>query len=81
MQPLQQLQIHWRLHHHESEVVAFPSLAFRSLPSGDTVILGWGEKLELKVSSIIFCFVLALSTTYLFYIGVFSMYVLATSRQ
>ena len=64
-------------------MVAIPSLDFRSLPSGDTVILwlGGGRKLELEVSSIIFCFVLALSTAYLFCIGLFSKYVLANSRQ
>ena len=38
-------------------------------------------KLELDVSSIIFCFVLALSTAYLFCIGLFRIYVLANSRQ
>ena len=42
---------------------------------------GWGEKLELEVSSIPFCFVLALLTAYLFCIGLFRMYVLANSRQ
>ena len=42
---------------------------------------GGGRKLELEVSSIIFCFVLALSTAYLFCIGLFSKYVLANSRQ
>ena len=41
---------------------------------------GGGGKLELDVSSIIFCFVLALSTAYLFCIGLFRMYVLANSR-
>ena len=62
---------------------ALPSLAFRYLISGDTVILwlegGW--ELELEVSSIIFCFVLSLSTAYLFCIGLLSMYVLANSRH
>ena len=42
---------------------------------------GWGEKLELEVSSITFCFIFALSTAYLFCIGLFRMYVLANSRQ
>ena len=42
---------------------------------------GWGEKLELEVSSITFFFVLALLTDYLFCIGLFKMYVLANSRQ
>ena len=64
-------------------MVALPSLAFRSLLSGDTIILwlgGGGGKLELEVSSIIFCFVLALSIAYLFCIELFSKYVLANSR-
>ena len=38
---------------------------------------GWREKLELEVSSIIFCFVLALLTAYLLCIGLFRMYILA----
>ena len=42
---------------------------------------GGGGNLELEVSSITFCFVLALLTAYLFYIGLFRMYVLAYSRQ
>ena len=42
---------------------------------------GWGEKLELEVSSIIFCFVLALLTAYLFCIGLYRMHVLADIRQ
>ena len=62
-------------------MVELPSLTFRSLSSGDMVILWLGEKLELEVSSIIFCFVLALLTAYLFCIGFFRMYVLANSRQ
>ena len=65
-------------------MVALPSLTFQSLPSGDMVILwlrGGGGELELEVSSIIFCFVLALLTAYLFCIGLFRMYVLANSRQ
>ena len=69
-------------------MVSLPSLAFRSLPTGDTVILwlgggggGGGGELELEVSSITFCFVLALLTAYLFCIGLFRMYVLANSRQ
>ena len=45
-------QIHRRLHHHESEVVALPSLSFRSLPSGDTVILWLRGKV--RVGSVIY---------------------------
>ena len=42
---------------------------------------GWGEKLELEVLSIIFYFVLALLTAYLFGIELYRMHVLADSRQ
>ena len=41
----------------ESEVVALPSLAFRSLPVETCLYFGWEEKLELGVSSIIFCLI------------------------
>ena len=50
-------------------------------PAETWLYFGWGEKLELEVSSIIFCFIFALSTAYLFCIGLFRMYVLANSRQ
>ena len=42
---------------------------------------GWEEKLELEVSSIIFCFVLALLIAYSFCIGLYRIHVLADSRQ
>ena len=40
-----------------------------SYPVEICLYFGWGEKLELEVSYIIFCLVLALSTAYLFCIG------------
>ena len=58
----------------------FSSFPFPTLWRHGYTLVG-GEKLELDVSSIIFCFVLALSTAYLFCIGLFRMYVLANSRQ
>ena len=61
-------------------MVALPSLAFPTKWRHDYTLV-WGEKLELEVSSIIFFFVLALSTAYLFCIGLFSKYVLANHRQ
>ena len=51
----------------EMEVVTLLSLAF--LCSETYLYFGWEEKLELGVSSIMFCTVLALSTAYSFCIG------------
>ena len=72
-------------------MVALPSLAFPTQWRYGYTLVGVGGgggggggglgKLELEVSSIIFCFVLALLTAYLFFIGLYWMHVLADSRQ
>ena len=82
LQPLQQLQIHQGLHHHESEVVALPFLALRSLPSGEMFILWLGGKsYSWKCLLSYFVLFLALLNAYLFCIGLYRMHVLADSRQ
>ena len=55
---------------------------FDPYPVETCLYFGWGGKLELEVSSIIFFVLfLALLTAYLFCIGLYRMLVLADSRQ